>query len=301
MKKAAGLSLARVDVNLADLGTISVSANTHSNGFGTLEQGVDQRYKDNFLQLDAATNLELGKLLPQKAALSIPFYASVSQTISTPQYDPYEGDITLKQKLREAPRSQRDSIRKDAVDFTSTKTISFTNVHKNRTSSKKPKPWDIENIDLSYSFTKTEAHNPLIEYNTVTKQRGGVGYNFAPQPKYFEPFKKLFKKTKTHWFDLVKDFNFNPIPSQVSFRADIFRQFGVIKPRSIGGDKYVIPETYDKYFTFDRNYIFRWDITHSLNIDYTALNNAVIDEPYGRLDTKAKKDTVRRNFLERRP
>ena len=297
-EKGGWASLARVDVNLADLGTISASANTHSNGFGTLEQGVDQRYKDNFFQLDAATNLELGKLLPKKAALSIPFYASVSQTISTPQYDPYEGDITLKQKLREASKSQRDSIRKDAVDFTSTKTISFTNVHKNRTSSKKPKPWDIENIDLSYSYTKTEAHNPLIEYNSVTKQRGGLGYNFAPQPKYFEPFKKLFKKTKTHWFDLVKDFNFNPIPSQVSFRADIFRQFGVIKPRSIGGDKYVIPETYDKYFTFDRNYIFRWDLTHSLNIDYTALNNAVIDEPYGRLDTKAKKDTVRRNFWD---
>ncbi|HEX7458150.1 MAG TPA: cell surface protein SprA, partial [Ginsengibacter sp.] len=296
-EKGGWASLARIDANLADLGTISISANTHSNGFGTLEQGVDQRYKDNFLQLDAATNLELGKLLPKKAALSIPFYASISQTISTPQYDPYEGDITLKQKIKEAPKSERDSIRKDAVDFTSTKTISFTNVHKNRTNNKKPKPWDIENVDISYSFTKTEARNPLIEFNNVTKQRAGLGYNFAPQPKYFEPFKKIFKKTKTHWFDLVKDFNFNPIPSQVSFRADIFRQFGVIKPRSIGGDKYVIPETFDKYFTFNRNYIFRWDLTHSLNIDYTALNNSVIDEPFGRLDTKAKKDTVKRNFF----
>ena len=83
-EKGGWASLARIDANLADLGTISVSANTHSNGFGTLEQGVDQRYKDNFVQLDAATNLELGKLLPKKAALSIPFYASFSQTISYP-------------------------------------------------------------------------------------------------------------------------------------------------------------------------------------------------------------------------
>lgn len=59
----------------------------------------------------------------------------------------------------------------------------------------------------------------------------------------------------------------------------------------------MIPETYDKYFTFDRNYIVRWDITRSLNIDYSALNNARIDEPYGRLDTKAKRDTVRDNFF----
>ncbi|HXL55987.1 MAG TPA: cell surface protein SprA, partial [Chitinophagaceae bacterium] len=45
-------------------------------------------------------------------------------------------------------------------------------------------------------------------------------------------------------------------------------------------------------------YILRWDLTHSLNLDYNALNNARIDEPYGRLDTKAKKDTVRRNLLQ---
>lgn len=296
-EKGGWASLARVDANLADLGTLSLSANTHSNGFGTLEQGIDARYKDYFLQLDAAANLELGKLLPKKAALSIPFYASYNEAVSTPEYDPYDLDITLKQKLKQAPKSKRDSIRKNAVDFTSTKTVSFTNVHKNRTNNKKPKPWDIENIDLSYSYTKTEAHNPLIEYNDVTKQRAGLGYNFTPQPKYFQPFKKLFKKTKTHWFDLIKDFNINPLPSQVSFRADIFRQFGVIKPRSIGEDKYVIPETFDKFFTFDRNYILRWDVTHSFNIDYTALNNARIDEPYGRLDTKAKKDTLRRNFF----
>ncbi|HEY5406274.1 MAG TPA: cell surface protein SprA [Ginsengibacter sp.] len=296
-EKGGYAALGRVDANLADLGTISVSANAHSAGFGTLEQNVEQRYLDNYFQFDAAATLELGKLLPKKAALSIPFFASITQAISSPQYDPYDLDITLKQKLRQAPRSQRDSIKRNAVDFTSTKTLTFTNVHKNRTSSKKPKPWDIENLDISYSYTQTQAHNPLIAYNNVTKQRGGLGYNYTAQPKYIEPFKKIFKKTKTHWFDLIKDFNFNPIPSQVSFRADIYRQFGVIKPRSVGGDQYQIPETYDKYFTFDRNYIFRWDLTHSLNLDYTALNNAVIDEPYGRIDTKAKRDTIRRNFF----
>jgi cell surface protein SprA len=107
-------------------------------------------------------------------------------------------------------------------------------------------------------------------------------------------------KGKTHWFDLIKDFNINPVPSQLSFRADIFRQFGVIKPRSVTSDfkniKYNTPETFDKYFTFDRNYILRWDLTHSLNLDYSALNNARVDEPYGRLDTKEKKDTVKKNF-----
>ncbi|MDQ6756949.1 MAG: cell surface protein SprA, partial [Bacteroidota bacterium] len=293
-------ALGRIDANLADLGTVSLSANMHTNGFGTLEQRVTERYKDNFVQFDGAANLELGKLLPKKAGISIPFYASYSQTVSTPEYDPYDLDIKLKEKLNNARGAKKDSIRTNAIDFTSIKTINFTNVRKNKTNGKKPKIYDISNIDLSYSFTKTEMHNPLIEYNDVTKQRAGLGYNYSPQPKYYEPFKKLIK-TRSHWFDLIKDFNFNPIPSQLSFRADIYRQFGVIKPRSVGSDiknvHYSIPETFDKYFTFDRNYILRWDITHSLNLDYTALNNARIDEPYGRLDTKEKRDTVRRNLL----
>ena len=290
-------ALGRVDVNLADLGTLSISANTHSNGFGTLEQRVTERFKDDFRQFDAALNLEMGKLLPKKAAMSIPVYASVSQTISTPEYDPYDLDIKLKDKLNATPRSKRDSINKAAVDFTSIKTINFTNVHKNKTNGKKSRIYDISNFDVSYSYTRTQAHNPLIEYNDVTKYRGGLGYNFITQPKFITPFKKLFK-SRNHWLDLVKDFNINPMPTQLSFKADIFRQFGVVKPRSVGEDniKYSIPETFDKYFTFDRSYILRWDPTRSLNIDYSALNNARVDEPYGRLDTKAKQDTVHRNF-----
>jgi cell surface protein SprA len=292
-------SLGRVDANLSDLGTISVSANSHSNGFGTLDQGLSERFKDNFMQFDAAANLELGKLLPKKAAMSIPVYASITTATSAPQYDPFDKDITLKQKIRDAnSKSDRDSIRNNAIDFASIKTISFTNVHKNRTNDKKPQLWDVENLDVSYTYTKTEAHNPLIEYNNVTKQQGSLGYNFMPQPKFFSPFKKLFGKSKTHWFDLVKDFNINPIPSQLTFKADVFRQFAVLKPRSIGGnDKFVTPETFDKYFTFNRNYILRWELTHSLTLDYSALNNAVIDEPDGRLDTRAKRDTVRDNFF----
>ena len=292
-------ALGRIDANLADLGTISVSANTHTNGFGTLEQRVTERYKENFFQFDAAANLELGKLLPKKAAISIPVYASYSQTVSTPEYDPYDLDIRLKDKLKNVSGSKKDSIKTNAVDFTSIKTVNFTNVRKIKTNGKKPKIYDISNIDLSYSYTKTQAHNPLIEYNDVTKHRAGLGYNFAPTPKYFEPFKKLIK-TKSHWLDLIKDFNFNPVPSQLTFRADIYRQFGVIKPRSVTSDfkniKYNTPETFDKYFTFDRYYLLRWDLTHSLNLDYSALNNARVDEPYGRLDTKEKRDTVSKNF-----
>ncbi len=291
-------ALGRVDLNLSDLGTISFSGNKHSAGFGTLEQRVNERYRDNFTQFDVSATLELGKLLPKKAAISIPLFASYNQSVSTPEYDPYDLDIKLKDKLKTADKSKRDSIKKDAIDFTSTTTVNFTNVRKNRTSTKKPKIYDISNIDVSYSYLNTKVHNPLIESNEVTKHHGGLGYNFSPQPKTIEPFKKLFRKTKTHWFDLLKDFNVNLVPATLSFRADVNRQFGAIRPRSVGASKYAIPETYDKYFVFQRDYILRWNFTKSLNFDFTATNNSRVDEPAGRLDTKEKKDSVWRRFLK---
>ncbi len=291
-------ALGRADITLADLGTLSISANTHSAGFGTLEQRVNERYRDNFMQFDASATLEMGKLLPKKAAISIPVFASYSQTVSTPEYDAYDQDIKLKDKLNAAPKAQRDSIKNNAIDFTSTTTVNFTNVRKNRTGTKKPKVYDVSNFDVSYSYLKTKSHNPLIENNEVVKHHGVLGYNFAPQPKYIEPFKKIFRKTKTHWFDLLKDFNFNYVPSTLSFRADVNRQFGAIRPRSVGASKYAIPETYDKYFVFQRDYIMRWNFTKSLNFDFTATNNSRIDEPAGRLNTQEKKDTVWKNFMK---
>lgn len=297
-EKGGYAALARVDVTLADLGSISLSGNMHTQGFGTLEQRVNERYRDNFLQFDVTANLELGKLLPKKAGMSIPVLASYTQAVSTPEYDPYDQDIKLKDKLRAADGNQKDSIRNAAVDFTSTTTLNFTNVKKNKTNGKKPKIYDIENVDVSYSYLKTSSHNPLIEYNDVTRHRGALGYNFTPQPKFITPFKKYFKKTKHHWFDLIKDFNFNYVPTQLTFRADITRQFGVVKPRSIGEDKYGIPETYDKYFVFQRDYIMRWKFTQSLELDYTATNNSRIDEPFGRIDTREKRDSVWKNLLK---
>ena len=58
-----------------------------------------------------------------------------------------------------------------------------------------------------------------------------------------------------------------------------------------------VDTTYDKYFTFDRYYNLRWDFTRSLNLDFAAVAFARVDEPYGQLNTKEKKDTVRNNFF----
>jgi cell surface protein SprA len=131
----------------------------------------------------------------------------------------------------------------------------------------------------------------------MKRTRGAIGYNYAPTVRYIEPFKNLIK-SKSKWLTFIKDFNFNYKPSQISIKADVFRQFGATRPKNVGGGPYKIPETYDKYFTFDRFYIVRWDFTRSLSLDYSAINYARIDEPFGRIDTKEEKDSIKENFFK---
>lgn len=57
--------------------------------------------------------------------------------------------------------------------------------------------------------------------------------------------------------------------------------------RDIYGDGLIDP-TYDKYFTWDRYYGIKFEPAKSIKIDFSATNNARIDEPYGALDTQEK-------------
>jgi len=266
---------------------LNVSGSVRTAGFGTIDQSTNERSYDNNTQFDIATNLELGKLLPKKAAISIPVYAGVSKTTSTPEYDPYDLDIKLSNKLKAAPASQKDSIKEQAVDQTTVQTLNFTNVHKNNTSGKKPKIWSIENFNVSYSYIRSEHHSPLAVEDELITNKANLAYTYSHTAKYWEPFKRM--KSKSPWLSLIRDFNINPIPTTMSFQANIIRQFGAYRSRNVGGPKDILPETYNKFFTFDRMYTLRWDLTRRLALDYTATNRAWVDEDSGRLSKAGRK------------
>ncbi|WP_163099799.1 hypothetical protein, partial [Acinetobacter baumannii] len=90
----------------------------YTQGFGTLEQRVNERAKDNLTQFDIAANIDAGKLAPRKARLSIPVYASYNLNTLTPEFDPYDLDIRYKEKLARSSGAATDSIRKAAIDQT---------------------------------------------------------------------------------------------------------------------------------------------------------------------------------------
>ncbi len=272
-------AIGKIDATLADFGTATVAGNYRSIGFGGLEDKVHQRSREEVVQFDVATNLELGNFLPASTGIKIPFYAQYSQTIRTPEFDPYDLDIPLKEKLNaETDGAKRDSLRKQAIDFTEIQGFNFTNIRKERTgksAGRKPMPWDIENFSFTYAFTKITHHDPIIELDEIKRYNGALDYTFSFRPKFFTPFKKLIKKDK--YLKFFTEFNFNPVPNSYAFNTDVNRQFQTTKFR-FTDDTPLYSTYFNKQFTWDRSYNLKWDMAKSLIFNFNAINLAVIDE-----------------------
>lgn len=295
-------ALGRAETQLADLGNIVLSANMHTIGYGQLEQQVQERFRNNFWQYDFATNLELGKLLPKKMNLRVPFYASISQSFSTPEYDPYDLDVKLKDKLNLLSGSEAKDYKRTTQDLITIKSFNFTNVRYMGPDEKKASPrfYDPENFNFTYAYTITQRSDPLTESDEVKRYRGSLGYNHSPKTKYLYPFKKLIK-SRSKWFEIIKDVNINFFPSNLSFSTDINRQFGRTQLRKIGGEDIPIQPTFYKYFTWDRFYGIKYNPFQSLSFDFTATNNARIDEPPGGFEGEEgdiKRDSVWNNIFK---
>lgn len=281
-------ALARLDVQMADFANLNVSTNYTSIGFGGLEQKLIQRSREEVIQYDIATNIELGKFLPEKSGIKIPFYAQYSNTIKNPQYDPYDLDIELKDKLAATEtKAERDEIKKRAQDNTKIKSINLTNVRKERTNTtKKPRPWDVENLSLTYAFSETDRSTPTISRDNLKDNQGIIDYTYSTKANYITPFKKVVKKKNAaKYLKFFTDFNFNPYPNAFSFSTRMHRQFQSTTYRFAEDAQATY---FDKKFTWDRSYDLKWDLSKSLKFNFNAINNGVIDEPNGAIDQIAK-------------
>ncbi len=289
-------ALGRADIKLADLGNLTVSGNFHTIGWGGLEQQLAQRSQDNFYQYDIATNLRLGSFLPQSLGIKLPMYAGISESFSNPRFDPFQSDVLFEKILDNAETvSEADSLKEIAQTYSKIKSINFTNVQKTKTnSSAKSHIYDIENLSFTYAFTETFSRNPTIEQDLTRRYKVGMTYGFSPKTNFIEPFKKIRNEN----LGLIKDFNFNLLPNSLSFRTELNRQFGELKLRPQLNEDYEIPSTYNKYFTWDRFYGLKYKPMKSITFDFNAINKARIDEPFGKIDTDEKRDSIKTNLLK---
>ncbi len=288
--------LARMEMKLADLGDFTAAGGYSSIGFGTLDQKLDERSKDEIIDYDLATNLQLGKFFPNSWGLQIPFYAQYAKSIKNPEFDPYELDLTVAEAKESA--SNPSDVDERAQDVTTIKTFNFVNVKKgsgggsknNKGSGKKsgsPKPWSISNISASYSFTEINHHDPLIKKDQTRDQKLGLDYNYSTKPLYIQPFKGL-KGGSMKW---LKEFNFNFIPNSFSFNTQVRR---LQNQREFRLPEDPIFAFNDQRFDWERKYALQWDLTKSLKLNFNASNTSVIDElrQVGIADTPDQREWV---------
>ncbi len=270
-----------LDTNIADFASISATASQSTSGFGSLEQGPSQRSLEDVKQYDVVTNVNVGQLLPKKWGIQVPFNYGQSEELITPKYDQFYEDLTLDSRIDAAnSEADKDEIRQQSEDYTKRKSINFIGVRKTRTTDKKPRFYDVENVTLNYSYNKVEHRDFEIE-NAVNKTlRIGANYAHNFNPITIEPFKKNDSLFNGKYWKFLKDFNFNLLPTSFTINTDINRQFNRQKFREVDltadSGNIGIEELFRRNYTFDFQYAINYNLTNSLQFNFTASNNNIV-------------------------
>ncbi|MDB5270391.1 MAG: cell surface protein SprA, partial [Hymenobacter sp.] len=299
-QQAGYAATARLNVKLADVANVTATGSFTSVGFGGLQDKVQQRSVDDVFRGDLNTTVAVEKFLPPQLNLRLPVLLQIGRESRSPLYDPLDPDTKLEQSLLkfkdpvsgDVNTSAQAEYRKKVIDQTTSRSISVLNVRKERALPKpgalpaKPKPWDIENVALSYSITD-RLHSDIRTDRDYTKAyTAAVAYVYQTTPKNYTPLAN-FKALDNPYLKIFQQINFTPLPSRFSFRTDLDRRYNerflqrVLNPGEVPTTDGIAP-VIQKSFFISRIYDLKWDLTKSLIFDYTATNRGVIDEGTGR-------------------
>ncbi len=272
-------AILNMDANIADFATVSATGRQSTAGFGGVEQGPNERSREDVQQYDVVTNVNLGQLLPKKWGINLPFNYAIGEEVITPLYDPEFKDIELETSLANAEdAAERAQIEGQSIDYTRRKSINFIGVRKDRTGDSKPQFYDVENFTLSYSYNQTDHKDFEIEQSRDQNLRAGAVYNYAFQSKPYEPFKKNDSLFTGRYWKFLKDFNVNYLPTNVSVNSNITRQYNRLTFRDleIADDGIQIPKLYQRNYLFDWAYSVNFPITKSLRVNYNMDHKRVV-------------------------
>ena len=270
-------ALLNIDANLADFATISATGKKSTIGFGALEQGLNERSREDIQQYNIVTNISLGKLLPVKWGINLPFNYAVGEETITPQYDPFNQDIKLRELLDNTENEdEKKNIEDRAVNYTKRKSINFIGVRKQKAAEKTPHIYDPENFTFSQSYNEVERHDYEIEDYIDKQSATSVDYSFTFKPLTVEPFQKVPLFKKSDYWKLLSDFNINILPTTISFNSAINRQYNRQQFRQVEVSGIPLDALYRRNFLYNYQYGINYNLTKSLKLNYTASSNNVV-------------------------
>jgi cell surface protein SprA len=272
-------ALGSATLALSDLGTITASGRYESDGFGGLEESVSERRLDTYRQYNMAFNFNLGRMLPAKAKMNIPFYYSFSRELTTPKYDPLNEDLLLEDELDAASsKAIRDSILNYSQTVSNYKSFTLNGVNIGL-KSKVPLPIDPANFTFNYSLKQSYERDPTTEYEITKQYNGGVSYAYSSPLKAWQPFANS-KSIQSPWLKTIKDFNFNFLPNSISASSNLSRYYKELQSRDLtsSSSDELYPLSVSKSFLWDTDLSLNWNITKSLKLTFNVNNEAQVEE-----------------------
>ena len=268
-----------MDSNLADFANISATGRRSTVGFGSIEQGPNQRSIEDLKQYDVVTNLNMGQLLPKKWGVKIPVNYSRGEELITPKYDQEFLDVELDTRLENIQDpEERDRVEKQSQSYTKRQSVNVIGLRKERVGEKKPMPYDIENFAFSTSYNQVDHRDFEIEESLDQSVRVGGTYEYNFPEKSLEPLRNVAALDSSDYFAILRDFNFNYLPTNINASTNIFRQYNEQKFRSLelSDNDIGIPTLYQRNYLFDWQYGINYNLTRSLNFSFNASNNRII-------------------------
>ena len=276
-------AMANLAIGLSDLGTVNFSGRLETAGYGGIESNVTTRRLDNLYQMNFSTALELGRFFPQQAKMRIPAYFSYTNETIAPKYNPLDQDVLLSDALNNlTTQQQKDTLLRNSQTVNTTKSFNITGAKVN-IKSKTPQFYDPANVTVTYAYSETNQHSSEIDQNLVKDERAALDYNFNFNPKPVEPFKKI-KALDNPIFKIVKDFNFNYLPSVLSFNSNLDRQYSQVRLRDLTGlsgglTSTNLDLTSSKDFRWNNQFSIKYDLSKAINFSLQTAMNSNIAEP----------------------
>lgn len=284
-------AVGRVNAKLADFATVALAANISTPNFGALGSRVSERAQETSMGYDASSNINLDKFLPEETGVKIPMYIGQAEQVIIPRFDPLAPDLELSEVDKDLSSSEQKELRQRSQSYVRRRSINFTNVRKDRTGNQKPRFYDVENLNATFSYSDRNAYDFSTAFDNKRQFRLALGYNFNNQPKNYKPFATSKFLRSSDYLALIRDFNFSLLPRNISFRSEIDRMYNEQQFKNVSdGFDFEQPVLYTKTFNWTRTYDIQHDLTSSIRLSYNANNLAYIDETVGKVD-KSDRDS----------
>src|SRR5690606_555616 len=261
--KAGYAGNASLNFNLGDFALVNANASYSTIGFGGITEKPAERAQSTFSAYSVNTTANVDEVIPGNVGRKNPVTFSHTEPVEEARHNVIYNDVSFEQ----APN--KEELNTVARTYTQQRSIGVVNMRKERMNpNKKPKFYDVENLSLTTVYNDDYFRDVYTKKNYRQYLRGYVDYNYSFKPWVLRPFNKIVSDTAKSYKYLrfVKEVNFNPIPTRLSFRTEIDRNYNELEFRNIEA---ILNGTSGQDFDVikNRNFYFGWQ--YGLGFNFT--------------------------------